>query len=85
MVVTDQKTSLKRFAKERNILGPKRTEFNISYNMEYSLVNIFKQELELKRNIQEQLSKLTKRFDFHINDVFGVIDFFKYGYITEEK
>ena len=85
MVVTDQNLSLRRFAKERNILGPKRTEFNITYGIEYSLVSLFKIELEMKKNIQDKLFELTRRFDFSIHDVFGMLDFFKNGYINEEK
>ncbi len=85
MVITEEKVALKRFAKERNILGPKRTEFNVPYSIEYSLINLFKQELELKRKIQGKLNELQKREDFFINDIFRVLDFFSNGYINEEK
>ncbi len=83
--VSEYKQSLSRYAKDRYSQGPKKTELNLTYGIEFNIVNLLKQELELKKNIQIHLSELLKKPDFALKNVFEMLDNFKLGYIKEDK
>jgi len=84
-VLTDSQPSLRKLSLDRALFGPKKVEYFLPYDVEYSIVKLLERELDLGKNLQIFLKDLSYRYDFNSYDLFKVLDNFGFGFLTSEK
>ena len=68
IILSDSNFTLRKRAREK--IGSNYGKQNLSFNVEYTIVNLFNKELELIRSCWKLIKELKKRIDFNIHEIY---------------
>ena len=83
-LISDNDLTLRRLAEEKSSFYPNRDAL-LTYEIEYSLANLFESELNLVRRLTFLIKDLNQRYDFSVPKLFNIFDEYNLNYVVPEK